>query len=221
MSHPVSHPVNETHRRIVEQGYDLVAERYLATKDAGDPATLSALEGLSDRLSPGAAVLDLGCGAGVPVTRWLAGRYVVTGVDVSARQLGLARQNAPEATFVKADMTALDFGRESFDAVVAFHSIIHVPRAEHRALLGSIHRWLKPGGYFLATLSVGAWEGGEADWEGWGAPMRWSHHDRDTNVRLLREAGFRIPSAEPRTTAGTGGDEEWLWVLARKPDEEE
>jgi 2-polyprenyl-3-methyl-5-hydroxy-6-metoxy-1,4-benzoquinol methylase len=108
----------------------------------------------------------------VPVTRWLAHRgFAVTGVDVSAKQLELARTYVPDGTFLKADMTELVFGPESFDAVVAFHSIIHVPRTEHPALLESIHRWLEPGGALLATMTVTNYEGREEDWEGWG--RRW------------------------------------------------
>ena len=203
----------EAHRRTVEAGYDRMAEHYLAGKDPEDPLTLAALEELARELPPGAAVLDLGCGAGVPVTRWLARRFAVTGVDVSKRQLELARSNVPMATFFKADMADEGFDPGLFDAVVAFHSIIHVPRADHPTLLGSIHGWLRIGGLFLATLSLGAWEGEEADWNGWGAPMRWSHYDRETNLRMLRDAGFDVVCAEART----GGDgESWLWVLARK-----
>jgi cyclopropane fatty-acyl-phospholipid synthase-like methyltransferase len=184
--------VSEPHRRTVEAGYDRMAEQYLATKDPEDPLALAALEDLAPVVPPGAAVLDLGCGAGVPVTRWLAGRgFAVTGVDVSARQLELARSNA----------------------VVAFHSIIHVTRNEHPALLARIHRWLKPGGVFLATMTVTDYEGQDDDWEGWGAPMVWSHYDQDTNVAMLREAGFELRYAEPRTG---DEDETWLWVLARK-----
>ena len=85
--------MNHSFKKVVETGYDRVAERYLASKDAGDPTTLAALEELARTLAPGAAVLDLGCGAGVPVTRWLARRFAVTGVDFSARQLELARLN--------------------------------------------------------------------------------------------------------------------------------
>ena len=84
-------------RRTVETGYDLVADQYLATKDTGDWAALETLEALSGALSPGAAVLDLGCGAGAPSTGWLAQRFSVTGVDVSGRQLELARHWVPEA----------------------------------------------------------------------------------------------------------------------------
>jgi SAM-dependent methyltransferase len=209
--------LNPSFKRVVETGYDRVAERYLSTKDAEDPTTLAALEGLAHELPPGAAVLDLGCGAGVPVTGWLARRFAVTGVDISARQLELARRQVPDATFLKADMTDLSFAPETFDAVVAFHSIIHVPRTEHPALLEKIHRWLRPGGSFLATWALDEWEGTESDWEGWGAPMRWSHYDGETSLRLLLDAGFAIEHAEARATRGTRGDESWLWVLARKP----
>ena len=209
--------MNPSFKRVVETGYDRVAERYLASKDAEDPTTLAALDELARELSPGAAVLDLGCGAGVPATRRLAQRFAVTGVDLSTRQLELARQHVPAANFLKADMTDLSFAPEAFDAVVAFHSIIHLPRAEHPALLGKIRRWLKPGGVFLATWALGEWEGEENDWEGWGAPMRWSHHDGETSLELLRGAGFAIERAEARTTRGTRGDESWLWVFARKP----
>jgi cyclopropane fatty-acyl-phospholipid synthase-like methyltransferase len=209
--------LNPSFKRVVETGYDRVAERYLASKDAEDPTTLAALDELARELSPGAAVLDLGCGAGVPATRRLAQRFAVTGVDLSTRQLELARQHVPAANFLKADMTDVSFAPEAFDAVVAFHSIIHLPRAEHPALLGKIRRWLKPGGVFLATWALGEWEGEENDWEGWGAPMRWSHHHGETSLELLRGAGFAIERAEARTTRGTRGDESWLWVFARKP----
>jgi cyclopropane fatty-acyl-phospholipid synthase-like methyltransferase len=210
--------LSEAHRRTVESGYDLMAEQYLATKNREDPLALTALEDLASLLPRDAAVLDLGCGAGVPVTRRLSDKgFAVTGVDVSARQLDLARDYVPEATFIKADMTEVTFAPGSLDAVVAFHSIIHVPRTEHPALLGRIHRWLKPEGIFLATMTLTDDEGRDDDWEGWGAPMVWSHYDGDTNVAMLREAGFGIRYAEPRTGGGTGDESEtWLWVLARK-----
>src|SRR3712207_1567383 len=113
-----------------------MAEHYLATKDPEDPLALRALENLASLLPSEAVVLDLGCGAGMPVTRWLADRgFAVTGVDVSATQLELAHTYVPDGTFIKADMTEVVFGPESFDAVVAFHSIIHVPRTEHPTLL--------------------------------------------------------------------------------------
>ena len=195
---------------LVAQGYDHMAESYLASKDPNDTVILAALERLVAGLPDGAAVLDLGCGAGVPVTRWLAERFVVTGVDLSARQIALARQQVPGATFQQADMTLLDFPAGSFAAVVSFYAIIHVPRTAQAALLGRIARWLQPGGRFLATWAVSDWEGSDPDWEGWGAPMWWSHYDGDTNLALLQAAGFTLDWAERITQGG----ETWLWVLA-------
>jgi hypothetical protein len=47
--------------------------------------------------------------------------------------------------------------------------------------------------------------------------MLWSHYDADTNITMLREVGFGIHYAEPRTGGGPGDESEtWLWVLACK-----
>lgn len=198
----------------VETGYDRIAERYLAAKNLDDPVIIAALEDLTRGLPPGGAALDLGCGAGLPVTRWLARRFHVIGVDLSLRQLKLARARVPDAALVKADMAELHFQPRSFDAVAAFYSIIHVPRARQPELLRRVHTWLKPGGALLAPWAIDEWEGEEDNWEGWGAPMWWSHYGADTNLQMLRAAGFQIESAEPRTSNG----ETWLWILARKVD---
>jgi cyclopropane fatty-acyl-phospholipid synthase-like methyltransferase len=210
--------LSEAHRHTVESGYERVAERYLATKNPEDLLALEALEDLASLLPPEAAVLDLGCCAGIPVTHWLSDKgFTVTGVDISAGQLDLARQNFPKGTFIKADMAEVTFEPGRFDAVIAFHSIIHVPRTEHPALLERVHRWLEPGGMFLATMTVADYEGRDEDWEGWEVPMVWSHYDSETNVAMLREVGFKIHYAEPRTGGDTGYESEtWLWILARK-----
>ena len=120
-------------KRLVERGYDRIAERYLASKGALGPETEALLEALTSGLAADEAALDLGCGAGVPVTRWLAERLAVTGVDLSARQLALAREAVPGATFVQADMGAVDFPPASFAAVVSLYAIIHLPREEQPA----------------------------------------------------------------------------------------
>jgi len=199
-------------KRLVERGYDRIAERYLASKGALGPETEALLVALTSGLAADEAALDLGCGAGVPVTRWLAERLAVTGVDLSTRQLALAREAVPGATFVQADMGAVDFPPASFAAVVSLYAIIHLPREEQPALLARIARWLKPGGRFLATWPVIAWEGEDRDWQGWGAAMWWSHYGSEENLTLLHDAGFAIERTETRT----GGDETWLWVLARR-----
>ena len=203
-------------KRIVADGYDRIAERYAEwagrlPDDARERYTTLVL----DQLPAGAAVLDLGCGGG-PTTRHFAARFAVTGVDLSARQIALAEQLVPEATFIHADMTALDFAPASFDAVTAFYSITHVPREEHGPLLRAIARWLRPGGLLVATMGAGSAAGDvEEDWLG--APMYFSHYDAETNRRLVEEAGLRPVSARIETTDEDGVPVPFLWVVARKP----
>lgn len=197
-------------KQLVAQGYDRIAGDYLASKEELDQQVETLLHGLTAGLPPASRLLDLGCGAGVPVTQWLARRFRVTGVDLSAAQLALAREHLPGASLVRADMGMMAFAPGSFDAIVSCYAIIHLPREEHPALLASIARWLRPGGRFLATWPLTTWEGQEENWEGWGAPMWWSHYDAATNLRLLRDAGFIIERAEHRT-----GIEQWLWTLCR------
>ena len=99
----------------------------------------------------------------------------------------------------------MEFEPACFDAVVALHSIIHVPREQQASLLGRILTWLRPGGGFLATWAIDEWEGQEADWEGWGAPMWWSHFGADDNLAMLIAAGFTIdPPTGSRKTARRG-----------------
>jgi SAM-dependent methyltransferase len=146
-------PKHVNPKRIVAAGYDRIAEQYCAWASQvrqEERAKYTSL--LLDQLPAGAAVLELGCGAGLPTTRQLAERFAVTGVDISARQIALARHHVPTATFLHADMTQLAFVPASFDAVVAFYSLMHVPRHEHPGLLRQIATWLRVGGVLLAAL---------------------------------------------------------------------
>jgi len=201
-------------KRIVARGYDGAAERYVAWS-AGDRARERYTGYLLEALPPGARVLDLGCGAGVPTARRLSERYEVTGVDISGRQIELARRNAPDARFIRADMAALDFPPGSFDAVVAFYSIVHVPRGEHAGLLRRISSWLRPGGLLVALMGHGDWEGGvEEDWLG--GPMYFSHHDAKTNQEIVEAAGLRIARAREETQEEDGKPVTFFWVVAHK-----
>src|SRR5262245_60141619 len=103
-------------KKIVADGYDEIAQRYLAWSALDpSPERMRYLGRLLDLLPAGAEVLELGCGAGVPVTQALAERWRVTGVDISAEQIALAEQHVPDATFIHADMTTLDLPAGSFD----------------------------------------------------------------------------------------------------------
>jgi SAM-dependent methyltransferase len=204
-------------KQVVAEGYDRIADTYLEwTQGAREEERARYTSILLERLPNGATVLDLGCGAGVPTARALAERFEVTGVDISARQIALARQNVPEATFIQADMTRLDFAPASFDAIAAFYALIHVPREEQAELLRDIAAWLRPGGLLVAAMGTHA---ARADLdELLGAPMYWSGFDSETNRRLVEEAGLCIVSAREETAEEFDDPVTFLWIVAQKPD---
>ena len=203
-------------KQIVADGYDRIAERFAEwgkETRVQERARYTAV--LLEGLPAGARVLELGCGSGLPTTRELAQRFNVTGVDLSARQIELARQNVPGATFLHADMTRLEFPPGSFDGVAAFYSLIHVPREEQPALLYKMASWLRPGGLLVATMGTRSVEAGfEEDWLG--APMYWSSFDCNTNKHLIEQAGLRLLRAQEETAEEFGQPVTFLWIVAQK-----
>jgi SAM-dependent methyltransferase len=163
----------------------------------------------------GAEVLDLGCGSGVPTTQQLAEKFCVTGVDISARQVALAQQKISTARFIHTDMTNIDFPIGSFDAVVAFYSIIHVPRLEQADLLHKIASWLRSPGLLVATMGAHSTEAYISD--NWlGMPMYWSNFDSEANRRLVQATGLEIISAIEETAVEFDNPITFLWVIAQK-----
>jgi SAM-dependent methyltransferase len=180
-------------RDLVRRGYDAISLAYRS--DDGTAAATSAEDvsryagwaaELAGLLRPGARVVDLGCGAGIPATRELADRgLTVLGVDFSPVQLRRAQRLVPAARFVQADMATLQLRPASADAVVAFYSLIHVPVPDQRALFPRIRQWLRPGGYFLAIVGAMQWTGTEPYL---GADMFWDHAATATYLNWLHAA---------------------------------
>jgi SAM-dependent methyltransferase len=146
---PASDP-HTNYTDLVRRGYNKCAEAYSEARQDQPP---SALELITSKLPHNSKVLDLGCGAGIPITKALALHHVVTGVDFSDEQIRLARINVPDAGFVCKNILELDFPDAAFDAITAFYVLFHLPRDSQWNAIRLISHWLKPGGYFLATLS--------------------------------------------------------------------
>jgi 2-polyprenyl-3-methyl-5-hydroxy-6-metoxy-1,4-benzoquinol methylase len=189
---------------IVRRGYDAVSARYDQAY-GGELKYQALMAGLTGRLAAGSHVLDLGCGSGLPVSQVLtATGHRVTGVDFSEVQIERARAHVPAATFVCADITAVEFGPASFDAVVSLFALIHLPLDEQPPLLARLAGWLRPGGLFVATTGHDAWTGSEDNWLDGGAAMWWSHADAAAYRDWISAAGLRI-EREDFVPEGEGG----------------
>ncbi len=193
---------------IVEDGYDDIARTYHERRDKFKSNEL--LTGFSSLLPPAGDVLDVGCGAGVPVARFLVDAgFNVTGVDVSSGMLELACGHVPEASFVKMDMRQLAFATGCFDGICAFYSLFHVPREEHLQVLIGFNRLLEHSGILLLSSGRCEWEG-VADFHG--ADMFWSHPDREVTRQMVMDAGFTVKMSEVQEHGG----EKQYWVMAKK-----
>ncbi|SCL17676.1 Ubiquinone/menaquinone biosynthesis C-methylase UbiE [Micromonospora pallida] len=191
-------------RDQVRRGYDALSYHY-RSDDADDGQYAPWLADLRRRLPTPAAVLDLGCGCGVPVARSLAeAGHHVTGVDISDVQVERARRLVPTGTFLRADATRLDLPAASFDAVVCLYALIHMPLADQPGLIDRIATWLRPGGWLLTTVGKDAWTGAEDNWLGGPAAMWWSHADAATYRSWLDRAGLMV-TTEEFVPEGTGG----------------
>ena len=201
----------------MRRGYDAIAERYAEWAASFESPAAAWVGKLEERLPEGSRVLDLGCGGGGPATRALAARHDLVGVDISEGQLERARRLVPQARFLRADATEVDFEPESFDAVVSLFMLGHVPRARQQPLLERIFGWLAPGGRLLATLGTANVDDEvDADWLG--APMFFASYDEEWNRRALESAGFVLDEARVVPFEEPGhGLVRFMWVLARKP----
>lgn len=203
-------------RKIVATGYDQISDRFQEWNVLQRPDERARYaQILLDHAQRGMRLLDLGCGPGMPTTKQLAERYRVTAVDISVINAKIAARNVPKAQIICADMTTLHFPPESFDAISAFYSLIHIPRDELGEFLGRMTRWLRPNGLFVGCLTAHDMPDGYVD-DWLGAPMYWSGFDSQSNRDLLREAGLTVHTAIEETADEDGEEVTFLWVIAER-----
>jgi ubiquinone/menaquinone biosynthesis C-methylase UbiE len=201
-------------KRVVEQGYNRVAHEYAHLEGATEWPRMRWLRKLLSRLNPGSSVLDLGCGSGDPADIEIAKQYPITGVDISQAQIDLARQNVPAGHFLHGDVGSVEFPSTSFDAVVSFYTLEHIPRQEHATILWRIYQWLRPGGWLLLSMEAADVEGWMGEWLG--VPMFMSCFDPETVKRLVSAAGFELVETAIEAQVEQSHDVPYLWLLARK-----
>lgn len=182
---------------IVRSGYAQVAATYAEQRDQF--RSIRHLERFADLIPAGNTVLDVGCGAGLPVDAYLVKRgYAVHGLDLSETMIDLARSNVPKATYEIRDMSELRSGDYRVGGIVSMYAIFHTPREQHQVLLEQFASFMPDGGALLITMGSTEWEGAE---EFHGAEMYWSHFGAETNRKLVENAGFRVVVDEIDTSA--------------------
>jgi len=141
-----------------QSSYDRIAEEY-ANRISGEldhkPLDRMLLDEFAARVKGAGRVCDLGCGPG-HVARYLHDRGVdIFGMDLSPGMLEQARKRNPAMEFRHGNMLTLDVRDRAWAAIVAFYSIVHIPKTDILQAFREMFRVLEPGGLLFLAFHIG------------------------------------------------------------------
>ena len=181
----------------VSTPYDRIAGEFAAARTGLRPKEVEYLPLLLNGLAPGSTLLDLGCGTGHPIATHLAAQgHRVVGVDASASMLAAARARLPGHRWIHGAMETVELD-ETFDGVVCWDALFHLPRERWAGVLRRIRGWLRPGGRLMLS------SGGVVDPDGhgftdtmFGEEFYYDSLPPDALLALLEATGFDVVLAE-------------------------
>lgn len=157
-------------------------------------------------IPPGGAILDIGCGAGEPIARYLAGLgHGVTGVDASPAMIAMFQARLPAQEALVADMRRLDLGRR-FDGLLAWDSFFHLDHDAQRAMFPIFRAHARPGAALMFTSGPAH---GEATGRLEGEPLYHASLAPDEYRDLLAAQGLEV-AAHRAEDPDCGGRTVWL-----------
>jgi SAM-dependent methyltransferase len=165
------------------------------------------LDALLSRLpSESRSVLDLGCGAGEPIARYLIDNDCrVLGVDAAPAMIDLCKARFPSMAWMVGDMRSLALGQR-FGAVIAWDSFFHLAADAQRGMFPIFREHVAPRGLLLFTSGP---EHGEAIGELYGQPLYHASLAADEYRCLLARNGFEVVQHTLEDPA-CGGHTVWL-----------
>jgi SAM-dependent methyltransferase len=179
----------------LEAGYDKVAGHYVERIfDELDhkPLDRLLLDRFAETVGRSGRICDLGCGPG-HVTNYLHQHGAnVFGIDLSSAMVDQARQLCPGIEFNTGNMLSLELEPESLAGIVAFYSIIHVPRDEVVTALCEMKRVLEPGGRLLLAFHIGDEIMHLDEWWGESVSVDFVFFQPDEMRNYLERAGLEI-----------------------------
>jgi SAM-dependent methyltransferase len=197
------------HERIIEL-YERNAAEWdrMRGRDLHERPWLDRFGGL---IPSGGAILDLGCGMGEPVARYLIERgFAVTGVDSSPTLIAMCRKRFPDHEWVAADMRSLKLDRR-FDGILAWHSFFHLSPDDQRPMFDIFAAHIAPGGALMFTSGP---RHGDEIGEWMGEPLYHGSLDPEEYEAVLVSNGFEILASQVRDPES---GEAMVWLAQMRP----
>ena len=182
------------------------------------------LDRFCEKLSNNAKVLDLGCGSGVPIARYLSEKgCAITGVDSSEVMLEMAQQNFPVEKYpnhrwILGDMRNVQLNENVshntdsiFDGILAWDSFFHLTADDQRQMFTQFQRFSKIGTMLMFTSGP---SDGEAIGEMFGEALYHASLSPDEYRELLAQHDFQVVEMVAEDPDCTGHT---VWLAQKKP----
>lgn len=142
--------------------YDLIAEGFAKMRDSFYKEQ-KYLDELIKRIPSNSNILDVGCGSGFPIASYLIEQgFDVTGLDGSQKLLDIAKEKCPKMKGVCGDVRSIELN-ETFNAIVEWWCLFHIPKPDHEMMIHRFSEWLKPNGILEFTSGDAAFEAASSD----------------------------------------------------------
>jgi SAM-dependent methyltransferase len=196
----------------MQNPYDYIAEQWHSNFKGSSyvDRVLGYVDLVLAGLQSGAKVLDLGCGTGNPIAKYIFEKgFCVVAVDQSEKMLEIAKKQVPKAEFIHSDMINVELAN-GFGAAIAWDSIFHVERNHHSAIFHELAKSLEHGGRLLLSVGGSGAEGFTS--EMYGHTFFYSGHEPEVTRKLLEAEGFEIAFWEVDDPSSHGH----IAIVARK-----
>lgn len=161
----------------------------------------------------GGTVLDVGCGSGEPIARYLIDRGLgVVGVDASPSMIDLCRARFPDSEWLVIDMRELELER-GFEGILAWDSFFHLGIDDQRGMFSRFARHARRGAPLMFTSGPAE---GEAIGSCFGESLYHASLGIEEYRRLLSANGF-VVKEQVTQDAACGDHTVWLATYEAQP----
>jgi SAM-dependent methyltransferase len=200
--------MTESAARVIDL-YERHARHWDAARQRAPMAERTWLDRFCSDMPAAASILDLGCGGGAPVAKYLIEQgFKVMGLDTSETMISLCRDRFPTNEWLVADMRRISLGW-TFRGLVAWDSLFHLGHDDQRRMFPVFRQHSAPGAFLLFSSGP---EHGEAIGNYQGDPLYHASLAESEYRLLLSENGFSVLAHATRDPA-CGNRTVWLAQL--------
>jgi SAM-dependent methyltransferase len=191
--------------------YERNAQNYVADRRGVGWDESAWLDRFIALLPQAATILDIGCGSGEPIARYLIERsFAVEGVDSSPTLISVCRERFPKQCWQVADMRNLALGR-TFHGLLAWDSFFHLCHDDQRRMFPIFRLHAASGAALMFTsgtshgMAIGTYHG---------EPLYHASLAPEEYRALLKTNGFRV-EAHVTEDPNCGSHTIWLAQVVR------